>query len=398
MSGKKNGKERYSFDELKRECAGQWPTIIGALSVADISDAMAKIGKHTVCPVDHGDNYRRFRLFKDFAETGGGICSRCDSFPDGFALLTLLNGWDRKTAVKEVANFLRDRGYKPSKTRKPPPPPKPRPLVVNKRHTAQLEKLWSEALPIEGTIVEKYLRSRGIDGELPNTGDVGFHPRVKYWDPISEKSLGHFPAMVSVVRSSQSGHPLSIHRIYLDPTGRKADVPDAKKLMPCSVEGAMGTAGAAVRLYQLDGDEMAITEGLETAMAIRCAHPNLPVWAAVSAPVLTSFKPPASVKRVYIFGDVDKSGTGQAVGARLALRLQSEGIEAKLCLPAKEFALPPHGSGQYTKKESLAAVIKCVRQAGYTLAMSSPQVDWNDVWQASREVVVNAVDGPPTTH
>lgn len=400
VNGNKRDYTRYSFEDLRRECEGQWPSIVTALSNVDVSEALSRKTKHVRCHRDHGMTKKQFRLFPDFDQTGGGVCNTCGTFADGFSLFEYLNGWDRKTAVREVANYLRDRGYHPQKYRKPPAPAPiaRKALVINKDHASALQKVWSESLPLNGTVAEKYLRSRGIDGELPNSGDVGFHPRLHYWDGDNEKSLGHFPAMVSILRSTQSGHPLSIHRIYLDSKGRKANVPECKKLMPCSVDGAISEMGAAVRLYNLEGDEVAITEGLETAMAVRSAHPHLPVWAAFSAQVLTNFVPPASVKRVYIFGDVDASGTGQVASTRLALKLEAMGIEAKLCLPAKELSLPGHNSGWYTKQEPLTAIMKRVQQGGYGMAMTSPNVDWLDVWQVSRETVINAIHGPVTTH
>lgn len=399
MSGKKYDGKRFDFNELKQQCAGQWPSIINALSQVDLSEAFAKIGKHVRCHRNHGSTKRQFRLFKDFGETGGGVCNTCGSYPDGFSLLDYLNDWDRKTAVREVANYLRDRGYTPARTSEAVViAPQKRTLAVNKEHAKKLQTLWKEAVPIDGTPAEAYLRNRGIDGELPNSGDVGYHHRVLYWDSDAEKVIGHFPTMLSVLRTSQSGHPLSIHRIYLDRKGKKANVPEVKKLMPCSVEGAMSDGGAAIRLYKLDGDSLAITEGIETAIAVRSAHPNLPVWAAFSAQVLSNFVPPASVKNVYIFGDVDPSGAGQAAAARLALRLESKGIKAKLCLPAKMFALPPHSSGWYSKQHSLAAMIQRVHKDGYELAMKSPKVDWNDLLMASKAQVVAALNGPPIVH
>ena len=228
MSARPNGKEkdlgRYSFEDLRQECEGQWATIISQLSEQDISAAIDR-RKHVVCHKGHSNN-KHFRLFKDFDQTGGAICT-CGAFGDGFKLLDHLNGWDRKTALREVSKFLRDRGYQPKKHRRPPPPAKPKPLVVDADNVAALKKIWREAAPIEGTLGERYLRERGIDGELPNNGDVGFHPRLHYWDDESGKSLGFYPGIVSILRSSRSGHPLSIHRIFLDPKGGKAKVPFA---------------------------------------------------------------------------------------------------------------------------------------------------------------------------
>ena len=396
-NGQKRDYQRYSFEDLRRECEGQWASIIQALSVVDISDALAR-RKHVRCHKDHGKTKWQFRVFKDFDQTGGGVCNTCGKFFDGFKLLYYLNGWDRKTAVREVAQYLSDRGYQPQKYRTPPPPPAPKPLVVDDDNVNALKKVWAEAIPLEGTPGEKYLRDRGICGDLPNTGDVGFHPRLHYWDADSETSLGHFPAIVSVVRSAKTGHPLTLHRIYLDPKSGKAKVPTAKKLMPCAIDGAISEFGGAVRLYELNGPVMAITEGLETAMAVRSAHPHLAVWAAYSASVLTNFQPPEGIKAVYVFGDVDASGTGQVASTRLAMRLENMGVKAKICLPANTISLPSFDSGWYTKDEPLAAVMQRIRKDGYGMATKSPNVDWLDVWQASQQEVIDAIHGPKTTH
>ena len=140
-NGKDPSKERYSFEDLRQQCIGQWPSIIAALSHADVSDALAKIGKHVRCHNDHGNTKQQFRLYKDFAETGGGVCNTCGSSADGFAMFDYLNGWDRKTAVREVANYLRDRGYRPAKSQKAPTPPPRRALVVNDDHSKALKKV-----------------------------------------------------------------------------------------------------------------------------------------------------------------------------------------------------------------------------------------------------------------
>lgn len=396
-----NTKKRYSFEDLRRECEGQWPSIVSALSRVDLSTALAT-RKHVVCHRACGESPRKkkFRLFTDFDSTGGGVCATCGPYSDGFGLFEYLNGWDRKTAVREIANFLRDRGYRPQKYEKaeaPKPPPK-RVLEVNDSNAAKLERVWSGALPLEGTVAETYLRNRGITGDLPNTGDVGFHPRLHYWDGNKGRSLGHFPAIVSVLRSSQSGHPLSIHRTYLNERGGKANVPDPKKLMSCSVEGAISEVGASIRMYGITGDELAITEGLETGAAVRSAHPDLPVWSACNAAVLTNFVPPGSIRHVYIFGDVDVSGTGQVVSTRLALRLEALGIKVTLCLPAKDLSLPDFKNAWYTQDEPKTAIMQRVLKEGYGMATSSPNVDWLDVWQTSQSEVVEAIHGPPTTH
>lgn len=383
--------EQFCFEELRQACEGRWTEIVTALSSVDLSDALAR-RKHVRCHRDHGNTKFQFRVFPDFDQTGGGICNTCGAFGDGFKLFEYLNGWDRKTATREVAQYLKGRGYTPRKYRELPKP-EAKTFEVDGTKADALKKVWSESQPLEGTIGEEYLRSRGIDGELPNSGDVRFHPKLHYWDEDKGQSGGHYPAIVSMVRCGPMGHPLSIHRIYLDPKSGKAQVPRPKKLMPCSINGAISELGAAVRLYEANGPYIGITEGLETAMAVHSAKPELAVWAAYSAQVLTNFQPPENIKGVYIFGDVDESGTGQVASARLALRLIRKGIKARLCLPTSAIALPPADSAWYTEEARFADIASIVMKMGYAAAAKSPNLDWLDVWQESKTAVIKAFNG-----
>ncbi len=102
-------KDRHEkFRQLERTAGGRWAEIIRALSCVDISDAIER-RRHIRCHRDHGKTNAQFRVFKDFNQTGGGVCNTCGPFSNGFALLGFLNGWDYKTAVKEVAQFLEGR-------------------------------------------------------------------------------------------------------------------------------------------------------------------------------------------------------------------------------------------------------------------------------------------------
>jgi hypothetical protein len=384
--------EKLSFEELRQACEGQWANIVSALSSVDLSDAL-KTRKHVRCHRDHGKTKQQFRVYPDFDRTGGGICNTCGGFSDGFKLFEYLNGWDNRTAIREVAKYLEDRGYRPMRQKTTPPPKPARKFEVDENRIASLQKVWSAAVPLKGTLGEKYLRKRGIDGELVNTKDVRFHNGLHYWDDENEESMGYHPAIVSLVRSSKEGHPLTIHRIYLDEKGGKADVPKAKKLMSVAIDGAISELGAAIRLHKLNGMFMGITEGIETAMAVHAAHPGLPVWAAYSAQVMTNFRPPYGIKYVYIFGDADGSGTGQAAAARLALRLESEGFRAKICLPARQVCMPRGKSGWYTKDATKEAIAERLKKDGYGLIDTCPSKDWLDVYKTSKQDVVNAIHG-----
>jgi phage/plasmid primase-like uncharacterized protein len=76
--------------EIKAAADGKWDSILSALAPS-LAEALQKLGKHVACPVHGGTD--GFRLFKDVAQTGGGICNTCGAHRDGLALLSWVNGW-----------------------------------------------------------------------------------------------------------------------------------------------------------------------------------------------------------------------------------------------------------------------------------------------------------------
>jgi hypothetical protein len=107
--------------------------------------------------------------------------------------------------------------------------------------------------------------------------------------------------------------------------------------------------GAAVRLVEA-GEERAVAEGPETALAVHLAT-GKPVWAAISARNLEQLWLPGQVRRVCIDADNDADGgfEGQACAFALARRLAR--------------GTPPEGARQVR--------VFLPRQPGH---------DWTDVW------------------
>jgi hypothetical protein len=202
-----------------------------------------------------------------------------------------------------------------------------------------LMQVWSQSHPIESRQVAlDYLRNRGL-GDLITRGDLPQCWRVvdslAYQDDDTRAS---YSALVApAVLNNQL---VNIHRTYLTDGGQKAPVSDPKKLMPPLFDGA--TKGAAIQLYPA-GSTLAIAEGIETALAVRVARPELSVWATINKGGMASLILPGQVDTVFIMADLDRSGAGQRAAYRLQRRLQSEGRTAVVCLP--EVAIPAGAKG-----------------------------------------------------
>jgi putative DNA primase/helicase len=125
------------------------------------------------------------------------------------------------------------------------------------------------------------------------------------------------------------GHFVSIHRTYLTRDGYKASVPIVKKLMPPATPGAM--RGGAVRLYEATGT-LAVTEGIETALAVHLAT-SLPVWAAMSTTGMKTLMVPDVARTIIICADHDQNGAGIDAARTLARRMLVNQRRVKILVP-----------------------------------------------------------------
>ncbi len=183
-------------------------------------------------------------------------------------------------------------------------------------------RLFAMSQPIAGTVVETYLRKRGIT-ELPGPEALRFHSRCCY-RPDATATTQTWPAMIAAV-TDNDGRITGAHRTWLDPSSAdKAPVETPRR--------AMGQLrGQAVR-FGIAGEVMAVGEGIETLLSLHMVLPTLPMAAALSAAHLTAFLFPPSLRRLYIARDNDPAGEGAA--AVLADRAQTAGIEAIGLAPA----------------------------------------------------------------
>lgn len=305
---------------LKRDAHEKWSYILEDLA-PQLRQALAEAGEHGPCPVHGGSD--GFRLFRDYAANGAGVCNTCGSFGDGFRLLAWVKGYSIADAVAEVGRWLG--GHKdPAELsrRKPPAPVRAKDPV---KAQARLNEVWKEAQELKGSAAEAYLAHRGIYAEnMPHS--LRSHPGLPYWDGKARKMLGTFPCLLAPIRDKE-GALVSIHRIFLTPEGQKAPVPAPKKMM----ESPHDLSGSAIKLWPA-GEVLGVAEGIETALAAH-AITRIPVWSCVSAVLLEQVAVPGATRHVVVFADKDRSYRGQQAGEALAERLVGEGKTVEVLTP-----------------------------------------------------------------
>ena len=225
---------------------------------------------------------------------------------------------------RDVIAALRERGLwqTAGKTsakwhKKPDPKVHKTPDADAVQRTALAMAIWEASLAPEGTPVETYLRSRGLD--LPASPSLRFHPEAKH------PSGAFWPAMVAMVTRGSDGTPMGIHRTFLARDGEgKAPVESEKMMLgPC--------CGGAVRLAD-PGDVLMVGEGIETCLAAMKATGH-PAWAALSTSGLKALVLPPEIKSVIVLADGDEAG--EAAAQKCAERWKRQGRLVRIARPPK---------------------------------------------------------------
>lgn len=349
---------RNYVNEVKLRARGNWDSIMETIA-PDLKPALDKLGRHVTCPRHGGTD--GFRLFKDFRETGGGICNSCGHMPDGFEMLKWLYGWTFTQCVRAVGDAI---GVQDTQ-RKSGDSYAPRikaPLVEYKRKTPEevaredeykakrLTDTWSGSVPIaaaQADPVRLYLRHRGITEALGPLADIQAHPGLEYRE--KDIIVGTFPALLGLLRSPD-GSPVTVQRQWVTADGQKAPVENPRKIMPYRSTSRYN--GSAVRLDHDVGAVLLASEGIETALAVRSMM-GMPTWATCVAGLLENLVIPDSVRIVVVFGDKDRPsgakrdgsfehphGRGFTAAHKLVERMRAEGRKATAFFPP--FEIPPN--------------------------------------------------------
>ena len=289
--------------DIKVRAHGHWTPLLGSLGVDDT----ILNGRNQPCPLCGGTD--RFQYTDKFGE-GNYHCRSCGAGGGlklaqgvlGLKFGELLGRLEQQLGAVRAAAAPVPSGPSPEKMKR------------------LCQRIWHEARPVSpGDEVDRYLRNRGLQcSAYPRT--LRFHPALGYFEkpPGQQRSkkVAEYPAMLAVVQGSD-GHAVTLHRTYLQ-DGRKALGAQSRKVL------SSGISGAAVRLFE-PGKELAVTEGIETALAVHLST-GKPVWAALSCGNLEKLWIPDSVARICIYADNDGGCefNGQAAAYALAHRLKRD--------------------------------------------------------------------------
>lgn len=288
-------------DNLAERSRGRWRSILLALGF----DKGFLTGKHGPCPICGGAD--RFRF--DDKGDGAWICNQCGS-SKGIELVKRVKHVDFVEAAKMIETVI---GAAEVDT--------PRDEPVTDQVARSLKMLSERSTPVKpGDAVSLYLSSRL--GPMPVPACLRTVERCAYRDN-GDKLVSYHPAMIASVRDPE-GHAMALHRTYLTPDGTKAQVKSVRKVLGRLPDGC------AVRLAE-PAETMGIAEGIETALSAAQLF-GIPTWAALNEGRLRTWQPPATVRKVIVFGDNDMNCIGQQAAYALAGRLR-ETIEAFVEIP-----------------------------------------------------------------
>lgn len=307
--------ERLSFERARYELGQRVPALLDALGLRTVGLGSQRFvqpgggspasGRNSFCV------FTNTGTFKDFAGgTGGdmialiGLCRRLEPIE---ALKWAYDwlGWGGGGARENPAEIARLRKIREAEAT--------RAEAKARERGKRMVGYWATLPPGKGTLVEAYLRYRGIRpeafGGVPPA--LRFEPRALHVDAAGVET--HWPAMVAPI--FRDNVPLGIHRTYLDfRTSGKAPVSPAKKMFGSArggvvrlVPGSSGLKHAAATAQAASGhrEPLLIGEGIETVLSIAACVPEIRAWAALSLGNLDLPWPAAYVDRVLIAADND---------------------------------------------------------------------------------------------
>ena len=247
-------------------------------------------------------------------------------------------GGDMKTAIAWARAWLgQPDGPAPAGNRQRPAPAAEDDDQAARRGKA-LALFLAAPAALAGSPAVTYLALRGIDlaelGRAPRA--LRCHPAA--WCSEVQRAL---PAMLAAITNGQGQH-IATHRTWLacDDAGRwtKAPLRDAKKTFGSYPGGFIplqcGASDKPLRDTP-NGETVAIAEGIETALSVALACPELRVLSAVSLGNMARIVLPVAVRTVILCADNDGPNNASAARglAEAVAKFTSEGRQVRVARP-----------------------------------------------------------------
>ncbi len=320
--------------QLNDTLKGRWDQVLPGL-IPGLDLAVERGHQHHItCPFHGGAN--DFRVFEDFADTGGAICS-CGKWTDGWALLMHARrctfGEAKKMLVEALGGRF-DASNLPVRYVKVKDPDEiARKDAFNKKIVQQI---WEGSVPLSderASPVRRWFYNRQLHEVRGPLNMVRCHPALDYF---TERKVTHTgPAMVAMM-TDINGRTCGLHRTWITEDGRKANVEAVRRLT--SSISTHPIEGSAVKFDLEPSPVLMIGEGIESSLAAR-AIGGFPTWSAINQNQMTKLAIPDYVKAVIVWADRDHNDVGQSAALELVARLRKAGLRAVCVIPP--FAIPP---------------------------------------------------------
>ena len=168
----------HEIEDVREMARGRWGEIFTSLVRLKHSTID---GRHRPCPIcSTTEDSDRFRVYRDFRDTGGAVCNQCGSWSSGFDFFCAVTGKSFSDAVNEIGDYL---DVSPSllgtSRRRSSDVPRPGKAAAPKPDAEELVSMGSEGF---GKVFAEFLNNYGkgisqevlvrAGGEVSSSGGV----------------------------------------------------------------------------------------------------------------------------------------------------------------------------------------------------------------------------------
>lgn len=237
-----------------------------------------------------------------------------DKSGDLFNLIRHVRGCgftEAKTIAREILDVPTPAAARPSSRSRLIRPSDEKPDLGTMKYAGQL---WGEGIDPRGTIVETYLRSRGL--EITDDIAIGV---LRYHPPFY--CAGRTAAaMIALFRDVRTDTPCGISVTFLDKNACKID------------RRFFGKVGNGAIKFGDATDTLNIGEGIETTLS-GAAMGYAPAWAVGSASGIARFPVVAGVTTLRIFGERGDNGANAKAVKKLTACWSHSGADINIIEP-----------------------------------------------------------------